>query len=86
MDIFSISNLDLISNETSFIGLLNKSFSEAIFWTFIRVSRFSSLEVFLNNVKIRELPSFKISLFNSKTSEKIKSSNTLDKSVNFKTA
>ena len=52
----------------------------------MRVSRFSSLEIFLNNVKIRELPSFKISLFNSKTSEKINSSNTLDKSVNFKTA
>ena len=28
----------------------------------------------------------KISLFNSRTSEKINSSNTLDKSVNFKTA
>ena len=35
---------------------------------------------------IKELPSFKISLFNSKISENIKSSNTLDKSVNFKTA
>ena len=78
--------LDLISNETSFIGLLNKSLSEAIFWTLILVSLFSSLEIFLNNVKISELPSFKISLFNSKTSEKINSSNTLDKSVNFKTA
>ena len=44
------------------------------------------LETFLNNVKIRDLPSFKISLFNSRTSEKIKSSNTLDRSVNFKTA
>mgnify|MGYP001252958113 CR=1 FL=1 len=39
-----------------------------------------------NKVKIRELPSFKISLFNSKISEKINSSNTLDRSVNFKTA
>jgi len=86
LDIVSISNFDLISNETSFIGLLNKSLSEAIFCTLIRVSLFSSLEIFLNNVKIRELPSFKISLFNSKISEKIKSSNTLDKSVNFNTA
>ena len=43
-------------------------------------------EIFLNNVKIRELPSFKISLFNSKISEKTNSSNTLDRSVNFKTA
>ncbi len=48
--------------------------------------KFESIYDFLNNVRIRELPSFKISLFNSKTSEKIKSSNTLDKSVNFKTA
>ena len=43
-------------------------------------------KLFLDNVKIKELPSCKISLFNSKTSEKINSSNTLDKSVNFKTA
>ena len=35
---------------------------------------------------IKELPSFKISLFNSNTFENIKSSKTLDKSVNFKTA
>ena len=37
-------------------------------------------------VKINELPSFRISLFSSRTSEKIKSSNTLFKSVSFKTA
>ena len=59
---------------------------DAIFKTFILVNLFSSFEIFLNNVKINELPSFKISLFNSKISEKTNSSNTLDKSVNFKTA
>jgi hypothetical protein len=37
-------------------------------------------------VKINDDPSLKLSLFNSKTSEKINSSKTLVKSVNFNTA
>jgi hypothetical protein len=37
-------------------------------------------------VKINDDPSLKLSLFSSKTSEKIKSSKTLVKSVNFNTA
>ena len=45
-----------------------------------------SVEIFLIKFKKTELPSFKISLFNSKISEKIKSSNTLVKSVSFKIA
>ena len=40
----------------------------------------------LTKVNNKELPSFKISLFNSKTSEKIKISKTPVKSVSFKTA
>jgi len=40
----------------------------------------------LFKVKIKELPSIKISRFNSKISENINNSKTLAKSVNFKTA
>ena len=67
-------------------GLLNKFFKEAIFRTFILLNLFSSLEILLTKVKIKELPSIKISRFSSKISENIKSSKTLVKSVNFKTA
>jgi len=45
----------------------------------------SSLEIVLIKVIIREFPSIKIFLFNSNISENIKSSKTLDKSVNFMT-
>ena len=66
----------------SLTGLLKRSLSEAIFWTLILLNLFSSLEIVFNKVIINEFPSTKISLFNSKVSEKIKSSKTLDKSVN----
>ena len=62
-------------------GLLNKSFKEAIFWTFILLNLFSSLEILFDNVIIKDEPSTRASLFNSSMSEKIKSSKTLDKSV-----
>ena len=64
------------------IGLLNKSLSEAIFLTLILLNLFSFSDKFLLKVIMNELPSTKEFLFNSKISEKINSSNTLDKSVN----
>ena len=81
-DILTISVDDLMLNTISLTGLLNRSLSEAIFWTLILLNLFSSLEIVFNRVKIKELPSIKTSLFDSKVSEKIKSSNTLVKSVN----
>ena len=56
------------------------------FLTLILFVLSSSEEIVLFNVKINDEPSFKISLFNSKTSEKINNSKTLFKSVNFNTA
>ena len=85
-EISLISSSDLTLKVTSLIGLLNRSFNEAIFWTFKRLNLFSSLEMLLINVKIKELPSIKISRFNSKISENINNSKTLFKSVNFNTA
>ena len=88
-NIFEISftsSSDLTSKKTSLIGLLKRSFNDPIFWTFTRLYLFSSLEILLTKVKIKELPSFNISRFSSKISENIKSSKTLDKSVNFNTA
>ena len=64
------------------IGLLNKFFKDVIFFTFILLNLLVSSLTFLLTVKIKESPSFKISLFNSKRSEKINSSKTEDKSVN----
>ncbi len=64
------------------IGLLNKFFKEAIFLTFILLNLLFSSITFLITVKIKEFPSFKISRFNSRRSEKINSSKTEDKSVN----
>ena len=46
----------------------------------------SSLENDFKSVNIKEFPSFKISRFNSKISEKINNSKTLLRSVNFRTA
>ena len=88
-NIFEISftsSSDLTSKKTSLIGLLKRSFSDPIFWTFTRLNLFSSLEILLTKVKINELPSINISRFSSKISENIKSSKTLFISVNFKTA
>ena len=88
-NIFEISftsSSDLTSKKTSLIGLLKRSFNDPIFWTFTRLYLFSSLEKLLTKVKIKELPSTRISRFNSKISENIKSSKTLVKSVNFNTA
>ena len=80
------SSRDLTLKKTSLIGLLKRSFNDPIFWTFTRLYLFSSLEILLTKVKIKELPSNRISRFSSKISENIKSSKTLDKSVNFNTA
>ena len=80
------SSRDLTLKRTSLIGLLKRSFNDPIFWTFIRLNLFSSLEILLTKVKIKEFPSIKISRFSSKISEKINNSKTLTKSVNFKTA
>ena len=85
-DILSISLIDLILNIISDTGLLNKSLSEDIFSTLILLNLFSSLEIFFASVITNELPSTNISLFDSKISEKINSSNTLVKSVNLITA
>ena len=82
LDIFSISSTVLILKAISLTGLLNKSLREAIFWTFILFNLFSSFEIVLIKVIINEFPSIKISLLSSRMSEKIKSSNTLVKSVN----
>ena len=82
-DILSISSIDLILNVISFTGLLKRSLSDAIFCTLILLNLFSSLVMFLFKVNIKELPSIKISRLSSKVSEKINSSNTLTKSVNF---
>ena len=86
LEISSNSFGDFKWNLTSLIGLFNKSFKEAIFLTLILLNLFSSLEIDFTRVKIKELPSTKISRFNSNVSEKINNSNTLDKSVNFSTA
>ena len=88
-NIFKISSTsfwDFTLNKTSLIGLLNSSFKDPIFCTLIRLNLFSSLEMFLIRVNIREFPSIKISRFNSKMSENINNSKTLFRSVNFKTA
>ena len=85
-EISYISSSDLTLKITSLIGLLKRSFNDAIFWTFKRLNLFSSLDVLLINVNIRELPSINISRFNSKISENINNSKTLVKSVNYKTA
>ena len=45
-DIFLICSSYFSLNETSLIGLLNNSLSEAIFWTLILVNLFLSLETF----------------------------------------
>ena len=63
------------------IGLLNKFFKDAILLTFILLNLLFSSVLFLLIVKIKEFPSFKMSRFNSKRSEKINSSKTEDKSV-----
>ena len=55
------SSKELILNDTSLIGLFNKSFREAIFWTLILLNLFSSLVIDFTRVRINELPSFKIS-------------------------
>ena len=81
-EISSISLIDLILNVIVDAGLLKRSLSEAIFWTLTRLNLFSSLEMLFIKVTIKELPSIKISLFKPRISEKIKSSNTLVKSVN----
>ena len=86
LEIWLSSSIDFKSNVTSFMVCESKSFKEPIFWIFILLNRFSSLENDLTTVKIKELPSFKFSLFCSRISEKINNSKTLDKSVNFKTA
>ena len=70
----------------SLIELLKRSFNEAIFLTLILLVLSSSDEIFFVRVKINDDPSLKLSLFSSKTSEKINSSKTLVKSVNFNTA
>jgi hypothetical protein len=70
----------------SLIELLKRSFNEAIFLTLILFVLSSSDEMVFVKVKINDDPSLKLSLFNSKTSEKINSSKTLVKSVNFNTA
>jgi hypothetical protein len=70
----------------SLIELLNRSFNEAIFLTLILFVLSSSDEMVFVKVKINEDPSFKLSLFNSKTSEKMNNSKTLVKSVSFNTA
>ena len=77
---------DLRLNVTSFMGLFNKSCKEVIFCTLILLNLFSSLDKDFISVNIIDLPSLRISLFISNTSEKINNSNTLDKSVSFKTA
>ena len=64
------------------IGLLIKFFKEDIFLTLILLNLLSSSEMFLEIVNIKELPSINISLFKSKTSEKINNSKTEVKSVN----
>ena len=64
------------------IGLLIKFFKEDIFLTLILLNLLSSSEIFLEIVNIKELPSINISLFKSKTSEKINNSKTEVKSVN----
>jgi hypothetical protein len=70
----------------SLIELLKRSFNEAIFLTLILLVLSSSDEMVFVSVKINDDPSFKLSLFSSKISEKINSSKTLFKSVNFNTA
>ena len=77
---------DFRLNVTPLIGLFKRSSKEIIFCTFILFNLFSLLAIDLISVRIKELPSFKISLFNSKVSEKMNNSNTLDKSVNLRTA
>ena len=77
-----MSLIDLMLNTISLTGLLKRSLRDAIFCTFILLDLLSSLEMVLIRVMIKELPSTKTSLFNSKISEKIKSSKTLVKSVN----
>ena len=86
LEISSNSLSDLISNVTSLIGLFNKSLRDPIFWTLVLLNLFSSLEIDLTRVKIKELPSFSISRFKSRISEKINNSKTLVRSVNFNTA
>ena len=56
------------SKETSLIGLLNRSVKEPIFCTLTLLNLFSSFEMLLTRVKSKELPSFKVSRFNSKIS------------------
>ena len=73
-------------NFTSLMGLFNKSFKELIFLTLILLNLFSMSEIDFTRDKMNELPSSKISRFKSKISENTKSSNTLFRSVNFKTA
>ena len=68
-------------NSISEIGLLNRSVRDAIFLTFILLNLFLSSVIFLLKVIINELPSVNIFLLSSRISEKINSSNTLDKSV-----
>ena len=70
-------------NSISEIGLLNRSLRDAIFLTFILLNLLLPSVTFLLKVIINEFPSVNIFLFSSKISEKINSSNTLDKSVSF---
>ena len=75
-DISSNSLRDFKSKVTSSIGLFVNSFRELIFRTFILLNLFSSLDTdFITDI-IKELPSFKISRFDSKISEKINNSKT----------
>ena len=68
------------------IGLFNKSLREAIFFTFILLNLLFSSDKDLMTVNINEFPSFKIFLLDSKVSENINNSNTLERSVNFNIA
>ena len=85
-EIESRFSLVFTSKDTLLIGLLNRSVKDPIFWTLILLNLFSSFDILLTKVNNNELPSFKISRFNSRISEKINISKTLLKSVNFNTA
>ena len=65
-----MSLIDLILNIISLTGLLNKIFKRCYFLNIYSFKLFSSFEIVLIKVIIKELPSIKISLFNSQEYQK----------------
>ena len=82
-DIFWSDFISFGLRTISLIGLLIISFIETIFFTLIFLNLFTSSEEFLIIVIINELPSIKIFLFFSNTSEKTNNSKETLKSENF---